>query len=375
MTDFLNISPRTDAVQEMHGHGIDHPHDTWVRNLEATAALLIALGSLLTFAAGVGAIPDAGVARWAQDCLFPLQFPVFFFCTGYLYQRYRTVRTRRAWVLNLRREAVVLLVPFAVFTLLGLATGSLTGTARTLTLPEAARALLLEPVAPLGYFYTCFLLYAITPTPISRRNAYGIVLAAVICKVAIVALWTLPSTAPAAAALPYAVSSVAENWIWFAGGIAIALLRALPLMRSREKAWALGALWIAASIITFTAGWIGEASHAILDAIGIMWVVSLFSTLFRSGMQSRFYGFATRYTMAFWLMAPLCLRLLFFLLVSLGVPPVAPWACLGLGALVCFGAPVALMAGLSRLGSLGFIVYPGRYLAPVPASIAKNPKL
>ena len=102
MTDFLNISPRTDAVQEMHGHGIDHPHDTWVRNLEATAALLIALGSLLTFAAGVGAIPDAGVARWAQDCLFPLQFPVFFFCTGYLYQRYRTVRTRRAWALNLQ---------------------------------------------------------------------------------------------------------------------------------------------------------------------------------------------------------------------------------------------------------------------------------
>ena len=70
MTDFLNISPRTDAVQEMHGHGIDHPHDTWVRNLEATAALLIALGSLLTFAAGVGAIPD-GPRTACTPCTSP----------------------------------------------------------------------------------------------------------------------------------------------------------------------------------------------------------------------------------------------------------------------------------------------------------------
>ncbi|MEC4184780.1 hypothetical protein VJ918_08155 [Adlercreutzia sp. R21] len=375
MTSAPNISPVTGAVSEMHGHGSDHPRDTWVLNLEATAALLIALGSLLTFAAAAGLISNEGLARWTQECLFPLQFPVFYFCSGYLYQRYRAVRTRRAWALNLRREAVVLLVPFAVFTVLGLAVGSLCGSERALTLPELANALFVQPIAPLGYFYTCLLLYAITPTPISRRNTYGLVLAALACKVGIVVALSLPATAAAANALPYAITSVAENWIWFAGGMAIALVRALPLLRSREKAWALGALWIATSIITFTAGWIGETSHAILDAVGILWVTSLFSTVFRPARQNAFYRFTTRYTMAFWLIAPLALRLLFFVLVCLGAPAAAPWACLVLGAIVCFGAPVAVMAGLSRVGKLGFIVYPSRYLAPVPAAITKNPKL
>lgn len=374
MTSTPNISRDLPGVHEMHGRGSDHPHDTWVLNLEASAALLIALGSLLTFLAAAGALPDAGLARWAQDCLFPLQFPVFFFCSGYLYQRYRAVRTRRAWALNLRREAIVLLVPFAVFTVLGLAVGSLLGSPRALSVPEVVRALVVQPIVPLGYFYTCFLLYVITPTPISRRNTYGLVLAALLCKVAVVALLSLPATAGTAARLPYAITSVAENWIWFAGGMAIALVRALPLLRSREKAWALGALWIATSIITFTAGWIGEASHALLDAVGILWTASLFSTVFRSGRQNAFYRFATRYTMAFWLIAPLGLRLLFFLLTAANLTAGAPVLCVFLGAVTCFGLPVAAMEALSHIGKAGFIVYPSRYLTPPPASIAKNPK-
>ena len=50
------------------------------------------------------------------------------------------------------------------------------------------------------------------------------------------------------------------------------------------------------SVIAFYAGWTGETSHAVLDALGVLWATSLFSTVFRSGRQNRFYGFVTRYT-------------------------------------------------------------------------------
>ena len=53
----------------------------------------------------------------------------------------------------------------------------------------------------------------------SRRNASGLLFAAVAAKAAIVALASLPATAEMATRLPYAVTSVAENWIWVAGGM------------------------------------------------------------------------------------------------------------------------------------------------------------
>lgn len=204
----------------------------------------------------------------------------------------------------------------------------------------------------------------------SRRNASGLLFAAVAAKAAIVALASLPATAEMATRLPYAVTSVAENWIWVAGGMAMALYRGLPLVRGSEKAWALGALWVATSVIAFYAGWTGETSHAVLDALGVLWATSLFSTVFRSGRQNRFYGFVTRYTMAIWLFHGICLALYFHLWKAAGISiAAAPWMAAAGAALVCYGMPVLIMAALSRLGKAGIIVYPARYLPPAPATM------
>ena len=207
----------------------------------------------------------------------------------------------------------------------------------------------------------------------SRRNASGLLFAAVAAKAAIVALASLPATAEMAARLPYAVTSVAENWIWVAGGMAMALYRGLPLVRGSEKAWALGALWVATSVIAFYAGWTGETSHAVLDALGVLWATSLFSTVFRSGRQNRFYGFVTRYTMAIWLFHGICLALYFHLWKAAGISiAAAPWMAAAGAALVCYGMPVLIMAALSRLGKAGIIVYPARYLPPAPATMLRK---
>ncbi|WP_302962487.1 hypothetical protein [uncultured Adlercreutzia sp.] len=364
---------RAAAIHEQHGRGRDVPGDTWVHNLEAACALLIAFGCLISFATAAGCLNGAPAVHWIQDCLLTLPFPVLYFASGYLYQRYRSVRTPQAWAANLRREAVVLLVPFAVFTVLSLAANGLAGDGRPLTPGNLLDALFVRPVAPLGYFPVCLILIAITPTAASRRNASRLLLGALALKAAIVVLLSAPATAPAAGQLPWIVKAVAESWIWFACGVGASLFQVLPLLRSREKAWALGALWAAASVITFQAGWLGEASHAILDAIGIAWLTSLFSSAFRSGAQNAFFGFVSRYTMALWLVAPVVLKLLVAGLTAAGLTATgAPAICLGAGILAGFGAPVLIMAALERIGKLGFIVYPARYLPPAPVLIERK---
>lgn len=229
----------------MHGHGSGGPKDVWTHNVEATASLLIAFGTLITTCSAQGLFTPSTASRWILEYLVPFQLPIFYFCLGFLYQRYRTTRTPRAWGQNLRRELALMGIPFVAFTVLVLLTNSIVGAKPPLSGADLFRALLIEPVIPVGYFYTCLIIYAITPTVKSRRNASGLLLAALAAKAAIVALVSLPATAGVAERLPYAVTSVAENWIWVAGGMAMALYRGLPLVRGSEKAWALGALWVA----------------------------------------------------------------------------------------------------------------------------------
>ena len=376
MSDSVNISsaPETDAVsREMHGHGAGTARDSWLHNAEAAASLIIALGGLIAMLASHAVLPEGPVADWILDCLVPFQLPVFYFCLGYLYQRYRTVRTRGNWGLNMRRELVLMGAPFVAFTVLELAANSVAGIQPGLSAKEVVDALLIHPIDPVGYFYTCLIIYAITPTVASRRNARWLLVAAATAKIALVTLDSIPTTAAFAAHLPYAVTSVAENWIWVAGGMALALYRGLPVLRGREKAWALGALWMAASVITYAAGWIGEPAHVVLDALGVLWFASLFSTVFREGRTNRFFAFVTRYTMAIWLFHAICLKLYFWVLGLAGIAAGAsPWL-VGIGALTaCYAAPVGIMWVLAHVGKAGFIVYPARYLPPLPAALKRK---
>lgn len=358
---------------EMHGHGTGAAPDVWVYNVEATASLAIALGTLIEFCSTYDILPASPASQWLLECLVPFQLPIFYFCLGFLYQRHRTTRTRLTWRLNLKRELALMGIPFAAFTALVLTANSITGNTPPLTPENLVEALLVRPVAPVGYFYTCLIIYAITPTVKSRRNACGLLLAAASAKALIVTLVSLPATAAFSASLPYAITSVAENWIWVAGGMAMALFRGLPLVRGSEKTWALTALWLTTSTITFYAGWVGEASLAALDALGLLCAISLFSTAFRSGRQNRFYELVTRYTMAIWLFHGLCLALYFHLWAVVGADVLAaPWIAGAGAALACYAMPILLMKALSRIGSAGIIVYPARYLPPAPSALIRK---
>lgn len=366
--------PAAPSLHDMHGIAPNGRDTTWAFNLQLGAVLLLVLGQVVEALNLWGALPLGGAALWLHDCLFPIQLPLLFFCLGYLYQRYYHVRTAQDWALNIRRAAVVLLVPFAVFTVLYLAADSVAGAGRPLTPENLVSALILRPVEPLGYLYTAFLLVAITPTVKSRRNAWGLVSVAAAAKLAIVALLTLPATASGTAGLPALVTSVAENWVWMAAGMAMALLRGITLLRSPQKAWALGALWIAGSVITFMAGWIGEASHAVLDAIGILWFASLFATVFRAGHQDGAFAVGTTYTMALFLMSGFFLRLAGGVLAAAGLlGSTAPALCALVALVAALALPPLVQMGLEKLGRIDMAVYPARYLPPAEAILKDGP--
>ena len=89
---------------------------TWIYNLESTASLLLALGSVVAALVARHVLPAGPVLDFWTHCLLPMQLPVFYFGYGYLYQRQWLVDSGRSWLVSMGRELVYMLVPLAAVT-------------------------------------------------------------------------------------------------------------------------------------------------------------------------------------------------------------------------------------------------------------------
>ncbi len=367
---------------EMHGHAPAAAKDTWIFNAEATSTLLIAAWYIFGVYITLGVIPKNAFYAWGAHWVIPFLLGVFYLGAGCLYQKHQRVVSLKSSVAYLRREVIVLLVPFLAFLVLtllatsvaslqpGLVASGLAAGQPGFTVSNLAHALFIHPVGPVGYFIILLVIYVITHTPQTKRRVWVLLICALVAKVIAVVL----SDLGLAVHMPYYLLGIMDNWIWFVLGIALCAFEAPKrLVRPVLAAGLTVAFFIlAALLLTFN---MAEAALlSLLTLLGLLALYSLSAARFLRGNQIRFYGFVTRYTMAIWLMHQILSVLVFCGLYTLGFHvggvfeavwvPVNAIACL----IACYPLPVFVMWVLSHIGKLGFIVYPSRYL---PASFGK----
>lgn len=338
---------------------------TWIYNLESTASLLLALGSVVAALVARHVLPAGSVLDFWTHCLLPMQLPVFYYGYGYLYQRQWLVDNGRSWLVSMGRELVYMLVPLAAVTVPTLLIDGWTGAGPGLSPAALARALFVDPVVPVGFFLVALALYAVVPTLRSRRQTVLTVSAAATLKVASVAAQALPGGARAVAALPYVVANVCANGVWFCGGMALAAaegkgrpVTALGNPRTLWAVWAaaaLGLLWDSrAGLVAM------PVTEALLTAGGLWAGTALYGRLFPAGgRQWGFFSAVDGYTKGIWLIHPMFLAVWFHLAGPASLP--APLLAAGTLA-VAYGLPVAVNIAMDHAWKLGFLVNPNRYL-------------
>lgn len=307
---------------------------------------------------------------------------VFYMGAGYLYQRHQQVTNVKSWAAYLKREVIVLLTPFLAFLVLtllvtsvaslqpGLVESGLAAGKPGFTFANLVHAIFVHPVGPVGYYIILLGIYVITRTPQTQRGAEALLVCALAAKVVAIVLADLGM----AAQMPYYLLGIMDNWIWFALGIALCVFDVPKILSRPALAAGLSGVFIAFAAVLFAFDVTEAVLLSLLSLLGLLALYSLSATRFLRGSQVRFYGFVTRYTMAIWLMHQILSVLVFCGLYALGFHvggvfeaiwvPVNAIACL----IACYPLPVLVMWVLSRIGKLGFIVYPSRYL---PASFGK----
>lgn len=158
--------------------------ETWPDAVKIIACIFVVLGHFTQSMVKSGCMEADVLYNWFQMTVYTFHVPLFFICSGYLYQRFSRVDSPSSWWLNVRKKALVLGVPYFVFTGITLAMKMLAGDAANSTEAGPLETLFLHPTAPYWFLYTLFFMFLITPTAKTRNGMLGILAVSVAAKLA-----------------------------------------------------------------------------------------------------------------------------------------------------------------------------------------------
>ena len=164
-------------------------------------------------------LPENNLYGWFNTTIYYFHVPLFFICSGYLYQKYSKVNSVGSWCKNVAKKALALGVPYLTFSTATWLLKTIFADSVNKQADGLFSTLVVNSSAPYWYLYALFFVFLVTPTFSSvKAAAVGLV----------VALVPTRPTLPAPAAGVYAVSTVLSNEIWFVLGMSICAFDVQP---------------------------------------------------------------------------------------------------------------------------------------------------
>ena len=156
--------------------------EKWVDDVKVIACILVVLGHFFQSMTKANIMPENDLYKWFNTTIYYFHVPLFFICSGYLYQKYSKVNDFRGWKKNVAKKALALGVPYVTFStatwvLKTVFSGSVNKQADSLF-----STLVLSPSAPYWYLYALFFIFLVTPTFTSLKATVAGLLVATAAK-------------------------------------------------------------------------------------------------------------------------------------------------------------------------------------------------
>ena len=152
--------------------------EKWVDDVKVIACILVVLGHFFQSMTKANILPENDLYNWFNTTIYYFHVPLFFICSGYLYQKYSKVNSVSSWCKNVGKKALALGVPYATFTTATWVLKKVFSSSVNDQIGGFGDTLFLHPTAPYWYLYTLFFIFLVTPTFGSvKAAAIGIVVA------------------------------------------------------------------------------------------------------------------------------------------------------------------------------------------------------
>lgn len=325
--------------------------EKWVDDVKVIACILVVLGHFFQSMTKAKILPESDLYGWFNTTIYYFHVPLFFICSGYLYQKYSKVNSVNSWSKNVTKKALTLGVPYATFTTATWVLKKLFSSSVNDQIGGLGDTLFLHPTSPYWYLYALFFIFLVTPTFNSVKTAaVGLVVA--LAAKSLILTWGGNSV--------YAVSTVLSNEIWFVLGMSICAFN-VQLKDRKVQGMICGVLFIILSIVVYMAK---ISSSAVSFAMGLLACVAVIMLV--AGFEEKFskdMDFLAKYTMPIFLMHTLFAASLRSVLIKIGI--VNPALHVMLGLVISFAGPIMAAWIMKKTKWLEFFLYPNKIIRKV----------
>jgi len=331
--------------------------ELWPDRIKLFACILVAVGHFFMSMTSSGILAETLLCTWFVTTIYYFHVPLFFICSGYLYQKGSSINTFSAWKNNIIKKAIILGIPYFAFSMVTWGLKAIFASSVNNQNSGFLETLFLSPASPYWYLYVLFFVFAVTPTFANKKVAYIGVACALIMKAARIIF--------AEYSWPYIVSKIAENEIWFVSGIALSVWE-LPLRWRSQKcvraAHLCGMFFLVCSVaIMFMDIKAGMVSF-LMGIIGCLAVVLAAFNQSDNGTMRKHVAFLSQYTMPVFLMHTIFAAGTRAVLLKMGIDD--PLVHIVLGLTASFTGPIAATE-IMKWMKIDFLIYPGKLLRKV----------
>lgn len=156
--------------------------EKWVDDVKAIACILVILGHFFQSMTKASILPENDLYEWFETTIYYFHVPLFFICSGYLYQKYSKVNSVGSWCKNVTKKALALGIPYATFTTATWVLKKAFSSSVNNQIGGLEDTLLFHPASPYWYLYALFFIFLLTPTFKSAKMAVGGLIVAIAMK-------------------------------------------------------------------------------------------------------------------------------------------------------------------------------------------------
>ena len=328
--------------------------EIWVDDVKILACILVTLGHFFQSMVAAGILAETAMYQWFNETIYYFHVPLFFLCSGYLYQKNNGIGTRWSWQKNVIQKGITLGVPYIVFSLATWLLKEVFSGSVNSQNAGLMRTLLLEPASPYWYLYTLFFIFLTIPRFASGKTA--VLFAGWVLSLKSLRVLGLVDTGV------YAINTVMDNAIWFVSGM---LMRFLPKEKWYQRPGMLTAGMILTAVFMAVSLRIAAVDircsflSLIMGLLGCISVVFIMKSWAPGKGMRRIANLMAVYTMPIFLMHTIFAAGLRAVFLKMGIFNAAVHVVFGIT--VSFVGPIMAFIIMERL-SLDFLIYPGKYI-------------
>ncbi len=326
--------------------------EIWIDRVKIFACVFVVIGHFSQSMVASGFLPDNAVYQWFFNALYVYSFhvPLFFICSGYLYQKHSRVNSFKEWGNNVLRKTVALGIPYAVFTFATWLLKSVFSSSVNYENESLVKTLFVDPISPYWYLYILFFFFVIFVTIDTKTD--GFVLLAITLFLRFVGPTDI-----------YVLSLIMEYGVWFVLGMLIAFYD-IPKYVAKQKRFVCigvvsGVLYPALSVAAHIYNVIGLISGffiGITACLAVLCIAIYFETPDKKPLLKRVSG----YIMPLFLLHTIFAAGLRAVLIKIGVENPAVHIISGL--VISFIGPIITAELAYKFKFIDFFFNPTKYI-------------